>query len=181
MLMAVEEEVKVSHRVQLTFDFVSPEEVRQPRLRRRQKLNVKTPPQAEPITDTITPSAQQEQIKDVCLLLHELARKYIPPTEFRDYTTFSRCSRTLFEQGTINEPPLELNATIKDHDAALITHAPQYRLLRNRAIAGLATVADLGFKAPAKGSLDYQKGMRDAYHHASDIAAMFLEDIQNGV
>lgn len=181
MLMAVEEEVTVSRRTQLTFDFISPEEAGKTPKRRRRSGNVKKTLSDAPIINDEGSREQHEQLKDVALILHELGRKFVPATEFRDYTTFTRCAKTLHEVGVIKDVPLELNATIADHEAALITHAPQYRLLKNRAIAGLATVADLGTKAPGKGSGDYQKGMRDAYRHASDVAALFLEDIQKGI
>lgn len=181
MLMAVEENVTVAQRTQLTFSFISPEDAGKTPKRRRRSGNVKKTPPTVPITKNEESREQHEQLKEAALALHALGRKFIPVTEFRDYATFTRCAKILQETGAIKEVPLELNATIADHESALITHAPQYRRLRNRAIAGLATVADLGAKAPGKGSADYQKGVRDAYRHASDVAALFLEDIQEGI
>lgn len=183
MLMAVEEKLIVERRVQMTFDFVSPEDIKARPRRKKRVTAAKNINVEEPIINNVVADGRvaAQQLQDVCVLLHDLGRKHIPPTEFSDYTTFARCNKILCEIGAIKEPPVELNATITDHDAALVTHAPQYRLLRNRAIAGLATVADLGTKAPAKGSPDYQQGMRDAYQQASDIAVWFLEDLEECV
>ena len=57
----------------------------------------------------------------------------------------------------------------------------EYRYLRNKAIAGFATIADLTAKPSAVGTLDYQSGVREGYRRASEVAIIFLADIQNGV
>jgi hypothetical protein len=178
MLMLLEEKATTTRGSQLVFDFISPDEAPPPRKKREPRAkSVKAPP-APSATDH---GEAQHAISDVCRLLHELARKFIPKTEFSDYAALVRCTQVLLEHGAIQSAPVELNAAIAEHDAALVIHAAQYRRLRTRSIAGLATVADLLFKAPAKGSPDYQKGMRDAYRHAGEVAAVFLEDVQNGV
>ena len=180
MLMTVERKEVVERRVQLLFDFGEPKQVSKTRSRARKASNVKSA--AQPIENTVAsePRAPQ-QLQDVCRLLNDLSRKYVPPTEFSDYTTLTRCTKILADVGVVAAPPVELQARISDSSDALVLHAPQYRLLKNRAIAGLATIADLAGKAPAKGSAEYQQGMRDAYEHASEIAVLFLEDIQKDI
>lgn len=123
-----------------------------------------------PVTSSVSP------FEDLCLFLHKLATKHISRTDFADIGALVRCTQLLKELGLEVAAPAELQAPVSVQDNALVTHAPQYRFLRSRAIAGLATVADLAFKAPAKGSADYQRGQRDAFHIASVIAADFLED-----
>jgi hypothetical protein len=62
-------------------------------------------------------------------------------------------------------------------DIETITHPNNYRQLRNKAIAGFATIADLTDKPAAVGSQEFQRGVREGYRRASDIAISFLEDI----
>jgi hypothetical protein len=119
--------------------------------------------------------------KDMCLLLHGIAQKHVSKSDFESCTTLIRCAKLLANFGLNVETSAAMSAPAAEHDSALVTKDPRYRLMRNRAIACLATIADLSFKAPAKGSGEYQQGMRDAFQQASDIAVMFLEDIQNGV
>jgi hypothetical protein len=47
-------------------------------------------------------------------------------------------------------------------------------------MASLAVIADLTERPAATGSSEYQRGMREGYRRASDIAVMFLEDISGG-
>lgn len=119
--------------------------------------------------------------KDLCLLLYGIAQKHVSRSDFEDFTALVRCTKLLSDLGLAIRPSAELAAPVASQDCTLVMRDPKYRLLRNRAIACLATVADLSVKAPAKGSLEYQQGMRDAFQQASEIAVMFLEDIQNGV
>lgn len=117
-------------------------------------------------------------LREVCVLLHTIARKSVSANNFRDFNLIARCTKLLQALGILVETPAEMRAVAADQEAALVLSAPEYRLLRSRAIAGLATVADLADRLPAKGSVDYQRGMRDAYRHASDIAALFLDDLE---
>lgn len=123
----------------------------------------------------------QIDFRDLCILLHGIAQKHVSRSDFEDFTALVRCTKLLSDFGLAIQPTASLAAPVASHDAALVTRDPKYRLLRNRAIACLATVADLSAKAPAKGSLEYQQGMRDAFQQASEIAVLFLEDIQNEV
>jgi hypothetical protein len=117
----------------------------------------------------------------MCLLLHGIAQKHVSKSDFESCTTLIRCAKLLANFGLNVETSAAMSAPAAEHDNALVTRDPKYRLMRNRAIACLATIADLSSKAPAKGSGEYQQGMRAAFQQASDIAVMFLEDIQNGV
>jgi hypothetical protein len=65
-------------------------------------------------------------------------------------------------------------------DPNCVFNSFDYRYLRNKAIAGFATIADLPAKPSAVGTLDYQSGVREGYRRASEVAIMFLDDIQNG-
>jgi hypothetical protein len=56
----------------------------------------------------------------------------------------------------------------------------EYRYLRSKSIAGFATIADLTCKPVAVGSLEYQNGIREGYRRASEIAILFLDDVQSG-
>lgn len=177
MLMAVEECVTISRRAQLTFDFVLPDDTAKPVNQQRRATKAKKKP-AQPLRQP--PAAEddkQQRIAVACNLLYALARKFVPLTDFKESAAFICCAKVLIDAGVIDSETA-VNTTIEEHAAALVAHAPQYRRLRNSAVAALATIADLEGKAPAKGCPEYQKGMRAAYRHASDIAAMFLEDMQ---
>lgn len=156
---------------QMCFSFLEAQEIRvKParRLPRKRKLSAFEP--VTPVNDAVSP------FEDLCLLLHRLAAKHISRSDFADIGALVRCTQLLKELGLQVATPAELQAPVSVQETALVTHAPQYRFLRSRAIAGLATVADLAFKAPAKGSAEYQRGQRDAYQYAGAIAANFLED-----
>jgi hypothetical protein len=178
MLLTAKKRATITRRAQLTFDFISAEDLKPPRKNRAQR------PAVEKVAGSWPPPADTGAIQplaDICVLLHDLTRKHVSPANFNDYTVFTQCSKILREMGAFSEPAAAPNPEINEHTDALIAHTPQYRRLRTRAIAGLATLADLGNKAPAKGSPDYQQGARDAYQYASEVAAMFLEDVENGV
>jgi hypothetical protein len=117
-------------------------------------------------------------LRDLCLLLHAIAQKYVSSTNFHDFNLVARCTKLLQSFDVAVEAPAEMRAAVADQEVALVLSAPEYRLLRSRAMAGLATVADLAARLPAKGSAEYQRGMREAYQHASDVAIMFLDDLE---
>lgn len=135
------------------------------------------------IKKALTPPSVKDAaiFSDLCVLLHRLAQKHVSRSDFEDFTALVRCTKLLIDFGLPITPSSSLAAPVANQDTALVLQDPKYRLLRNRAIACLATVADLNSKAPAKGSAEYQQGMRDAFQQASDVAVLFLEDIQNGV
>lgn len=117
-------------------------------------------------------------LRDLCILLHGIAKKHVAVTNFHDFNLVARCTKLLQTLGVPVETPAEMQAAVASQEAALVTSAPEYRLLRSRAMAGLATVADLADRLPSKGSPEYQRGMCDAYEQASTIAILFLEDLE---
>jgi hypothetical protein len=121
---------------------------------------------------------QLESVTEMCRMLHKLAAKYIPRTAFDDFEYLVQGTKVLQELQVPLTVAENLQAPVAEHNSAVVLHAPQYRLLRNRALAALATIADLSSKTPAKGSGEYQKGMRDGFDYASDIAIFFLEDME---
>jgi hypothetical protein len=124
----------------------------------------------------LTQQPEQPDFKALCMLLHDLAQRHVSRINFRDFTALVRCTKLLIGEGLPIEPAVALVAPLAAQTEVLVTADPKYRLMRNRAIAGLATIADLSSKAPAKGSEDYQRGMRAAFQQASEVAAFFLED-----
>lgn len=117
-----------------------------------------------------------EDLRELCVLLHDLAKRHVAPSNFRDFNLRVRCTKLLETLGVLQQE--DTSAIAKDQDACLVTSSPHFRRLRATAVACLATVADLAFRAPSKGTPEYQRGVRDAYDRASEIAALFLEDIQ---
>lgn len=166
------------------FDFVGPNDApkKEPAAPRRHKKR------AAPVRQGFTDTAARAQntglsddprgFADLCLLLHELARKHVGPGNFADFCLLTRCTKLLKTLGAPVEVEPEMQSHVLDAASTLVTAAPEYRMLRSKAVAGLATVADLNTKLPAKGSAEYQRGMRDAYEQASEIAALFLDDLE---
>ncbi len=163
-----------SSKDQLLFGFVEPCEPRASvKQNFRRKIKRERPEKLK--------AAEALDFRDMCILLHGIAQKHVSRSDFEDCTALVRCTKLLTDFGLELNPDASIAAPMAEHDVTLVVRDPKYRLLRNRAIACLATIADLSFKAPAKGSLEYQQGMRDAFQQASEIAVMFLEDIQAGV
>ena len=120
-----------------------------------------------------------EDLRDLCVLLHDLARKHVAAASFQDFNTRQRCTKLLEALGVLDSNAAATCARTLDHDATLVLRSPPYRRLRAHAIAGLSTVADLAGRAPRKGTRDYQKGVREAFQQASNIAAVFLDEIED--
>jgi hypothetical protein len=158
---------------QLYFDFAHAEKQERTTAQRSRKK-----PISRSLSQEATPPKPDNDLLDLCVLLHTIARKSVSATNFHDFNLVARCTKLLQTLGVLVEAPAEMQAVAADQEAALVLSAPEYRLLRSRAVAGLATVADLADRPPAKGSAEYQRGMRDAYQHASDIAALFLDDLE---
>lgn len=142
---------------------------------RKKAARPATKPKPMPVT---TAPSLENDLREMCMLLHQLAQKYVPRANFQDRDTLVQCTKLLQDKRFEVTVAEDLQAHVNSFNPSVITHAPQYRLMRNRAIAALATVADLAGKAPARGSSDYQQGMRDGFQAASDIAVLFLEDIE---
>lgn len=123
------------------------------------------------------------ELSQICCALLAIAQKYVPntPTAFVDAADVAKCAKAL--EGMSLRPKLEphFKAHVAGMKANIVLNSFEYRYLRNKAIAGFATLADLTSKPSAVGTLDYQSGVREGYRRASEVAIIFLSDIQNGV
>lgn len=122
-------------------------------------------------------------MRAVCYLLLQLTQKYVTksPRAYRDYEQMLHCTRILRELGFNPPSAAETAADTGARNTDAVLNSQDYRYLRNRAIACLATIADLTEKPTAGGTADFQRGMREGYRRASDIAATFLIDFGAGV
>lgn len=158
---------------QLVFSFVDA-----PKKPKRVKLKQPRPKPAPETPQLTTVTAKEDSLRHLCGLLHQLAQKYVPRSHFQDLDTLVQATK-IFEELGVSLPIVEdLRAPVSSYNTAVVTHAPQYRLLRSRCIAALATIADISSKAPAKGSPEFQRGMKAGFDYASDIAVFFLEDLE---
>lgn len=126
------------------------------------------------------------ELTSLCLTLHDLAQKYVPntPKSFTDFDAFLQASRKLRGFGLHITLDARVAAAVKSTDNSAVKSSFEYRVLRNKFIAALATIADLTTKSSPFGEAaetGYQRGVREGYRRASEIAILFLEDIQNGV
>lgn len=154
-------------RRQLCFDFFASEP---------DGASVKSPPRRANKSCAKLDALPDANLRDLCVLLHDLAKKHVAASNFQDYNLRVRCTKLLETLGVLQQE--DTSAIAKDQDACLVTSSPHFRRLRATAVACLATIADLAFRAPGKGTPEYQRGVRDAYDQASEIAALFLDDIQ---
>lgn len=123
------------------------------------------------------------RLKHICKRLLKIAQRYIPKTvlAYSDTDDLVKCAKLLHSMGVDVEVDSGLAAKYAAVDPdEIVVNSAAYRALKQKAIAGLATVADMGEKMTATGSREYQKGVREGYQRASAVAIAFLEDIQNG-
>jgi len=120
-------------------------------------------------------------LRKICFLLHELGQKYVPnaPATFGDYSTLLYCTKLLQEIGLKPEIASHMDSAVAGVSVEVIRSSFEYRQLRNKMIAGLSVIADLTERPASPGTQDYQKGIREGFRRASDIAVMFLEDLNN--
>lgn len=122
------------------------------------------------------------ELRNACRNLLRIAQRYVPtnPSAFSDAAEVVKCAKVL--HGLDLQPELEarFTAAVQAEPDKSALNSFEYRYLRNKAIAGFATIADLTFKPAAVGSVEYQNGVREGYRRASEIAIMFLEDVQQG-
>ncbi len=123
-----------------------------------------------------------DELKQICFTLLRIAQHYVPagPAAFLDAAELVRCLRILQAMGFNPQISERFSAPVDTTTNEVVTNSFDYRQLRNKAIAGFATIADLTAKSPAVGVAEFQRGVREGYRRASDIAVMFLEDIQKG-
>lgn len=121
--------------------------------------------------------------RHICFVLIRLAQKYIPAgtSNFADYSEFLYCIKLLKKMGLKPEIPPRLAATIENLSLDVIESSFAYRQLRNKIKASLSVIADLTDRPADAGSQEYQQGMREGFRRASDIAIMFLDDLEEPV
>lgn len=122
------------------------------------------------------------ELKRACRLLHGLAQVYVPntPKHFESFALLLQITSTLRRLGLAPEIAVsELSAHTDDATSAVLS-SREYRNLRNKYLAALATLADLSSRGVPPGSADFQSGVREGYRRASEIAILFLEDAQTG-
>lgn len=122
-------------------------------------------------------------LRNVAYLLLELAQKYVPntPATFTDHTSMTHCIKLLQDMGFKPEIVARLDRAVAGISVDLIRNSFEYRQLRNKIKACLAVIADLTDRPAAPGTYDYQKGIREGYRRASDIAVLFLDDINENL
>lgn len=125
--------------------------------------------------------AKSDDLKNICLSLLRLAQKYVHPTAhtYADFVEIVQCVKMLQKLGVEPAVAEKFKAVVGATGNEIVTNSADYRYLRNCCIAGFATIADLTEKPAAVGSQEFQRGVREGYRRASDIAVMFLDDIQN--
>lgn len=123
---------------------------------------------------------QIHELHSLCRTLLQIAQKYTPdtPQAYVDAATVIQCGRQLAHNGIVAGDIAHFVApTAAGNKKDLIVSSPEYRYLRNKSIAGFATIADLGAKMPITGSEDFILGLRTGYKRASDLAIAFLDDV----
>ena len=132
---------------------------------------------------TTTHRTASAELTGLCIALHTLAQKYVPntPQAFSDFDALLQVTHALRQLGLTPDIAPKIKAAAVSTDNAAVLSSQDYRNLRNKAIAALATIADFTGKNTPPGNVDYQNGVREGSRRASDVAILFLEDIQNGV
>lgn len=117
--------------------------------------------------------------RNICYILHRLAQKYVPSNApaVADYSDFLYCTRLLQDMGFKPEIDPKSDSALASLSLGVIRSSFEYRQLRNKIKASLSVIADLTEKPASPGSQEYQRGIREGYRRASEIAIMFLDDI----
>lgn len=120
-------------------------------------------------------------LRRVCYVLHELVQRHImrSSTAHRDQATFVYCGHILKEMGLRPKTNPAFDQSAEDLRLDVIRSSFEYRNLRNKLLASLAIIADLPERTAGNGSPEYQRGMREGYRRASEIAILFLEDLSS--
>lgn len=120
---------------------------------------------------------------NIAYLLLELAQKYVPntPSNFADHSSVVHCIKLLQDMGFKPEIVARLDRAVAGVSVDIIRNSFEYRQLRNKIKACLTLIADLTERPAASGTYDYQRGVREGYRRASDIAALFLDDIDENL
>lgn len=161
---------------------LSPDVVSQQNCRQNFVRNVKQSAKQKESVLTALPK-QNSELHELCRILHRLAQRYVPntPQSFQDFDALTRVTKALLRLDAASPVAAHIAAPAKSVESAVVTNAAEYRALRNKFIAALATIADLPAKNTPPGAPEYQRGVREGYRRASDVAILFLEDVQTGV
>lgn len=118
-------------------------------------------------------------LRNIVYMLLRLAQKYVPSTTpaFNDHLEMLHCIKLIQELGFKPEIEARHDRAVAGISVNIIRNSFEYRQLRNKIKACLALIADLTERPAAPGTHDYQKGIREGYRRASDIAVLFLDDI----
>lgn len=122
------------------------------------------------------------ELKRACRLLHGLAQVYVPnsPKHFESFSLLMQVTATLQQLGLAPSiEAAELVSPIADTTKTILA-SREYRNLRNKYLAALATMADLSSRGVPPGTAEFQNGVREGYRRASEIAILFLDDAQTG-
>lgn len=119
-------------------------------------------------------------LRKICYLTLQIAQRHVPntPDTFSDRADLLHCIKILQEMGFKPEIAVERDAELGNINLSIIRNSFDYRQLRNKIKASLSVIADLPDKPAALGSREYQRGMREGYRRASEIAIKFLNDIE---
>ena len=123
------------------------------------------------------------ELMTLCKTLYSLAQKYVPhtPAAFHDFSAFLQVSNKLQRLGMQLTLDPRVAAKVKATDNSAVTSSLEYRMLRNKFIAALTTIADLTLKPENEKAVPengYQRGVREGYRRASEVAILFLDDVQ---
>jgi hypothetical protein len=119
-------------------------------------------------------------------ILLQVAQKYVPDTAgaYADAAILVQCATQLCVLDATTKAAANFNAAVvSTAPADLVVSSPEYRYLKNKAIAALATIADLGTdlkELPPNAAKDYQTGLRVGYARARKLAMEFLTDVHTG-
>ena len=121
-------------------------------------------------------SEELTTLRAICVVLQAVAQKYVPDYAFEDRSNLLQCLKIMRELGISFAVKAKFSQFFDEKDTDRCSLS--YRVLKNKTIAALSTIADLDKKCLERQGGEYKNGMRDAYKRASAIAIMFLEEIQ---
>jgi hypothetical protein len=96
------------------------------------------------------------ELRQICDTLLNIAQKYMPhsPMAFADADSVAQCAHALGRMALQPKLAPRFKAAAESMDPNCVFNSFDYRYLRNKAIAGFATIADLPAKPSAVGTLD---------------------------
>lgn len=118
-------------------------------------------------------------LRRVCYTLYDVLSRsmclgFVPDNEFANV---AYCRHVLKTMGLNPKASEKTDKSINDLRVDVIRHSFVYRNMRNKMVASLSIIADLPDRGVSAGSEEFQKGMREGYRRASEVAVMFLNDL----